>query len=169
MFKRGITIKRVMEIVEEIKQKSDKIIEWSQTPMKFHKKIQTPSFYYKINNKIDSTTNSWIFDDNLMFEGEIGYTTQSLMKRHPNSNIQYTTYINSDGSRISGGRGNKIFVEKKVIAALGKIVGLEFGTKDHPKATEKFKFPIDKFNEVFNKIIDNVRIYQEENNIFEER
>jgi len=168
-FKRDNAIKRVMEIVEEIKQKSDKIIEWSQTPMKFYKKIQTPSFYYKINNKIDLSTNSWIFDDNLMFEGEIGYTTQSLMKRHPNSNIQYTAYINSDGSRISGGRGNKIFVEKKVIDALGKINGLEFGTKDNPKAKEKFKFPSDKFSEVFNKIIDNVKIYQEENDIFEER
>jgi len=166
-FERDNAIKCAMKIAKEVKEKSDKIITWSKISMKYKKKVQSLSFYYKINTPIDTSTNAWEFDDEkLMFEGEIGYTSQAVRKRHSNSNIQYTTYINSEGSRACGGKGNKILVEKKVISSLKKIKGLEFGTADSPGSTEKFRFPIEQFTRVLNKIIDNVKPYQEEDNIF---
>ena len=161
-FIRDNAIKNAMNIVKKVKNESDRII-LECSNMTYRKKIYYTAFYYKINNH-NINNNFYEFDDTLMVEAEIGVSDNSVYRRHPKENIQFITYINADGSRTI--QGNKRVIEKKVINALKKIPGIKMGTKEHPRSTEQFRFPINKRLDVFHKIIDNVRPYEEEGDIF---
>tara|TARA_B110000977_G_scaffold104963_1_gene136932 strand:+ start:587 stop:2656 length:2070 start_codon:yes stop_codon:yes gene_type:complete len=162
-FKRDHALDNAMKLVQHIRNMSNKI-ENECGNLKYTKSINFTLFYYKINNPVNIKNNTMEFKENLMYEGEIGVTNQALLRRHPKANIYYRTFINADGSITI--RGNKRVIEKKVIDALKKIDGLEFGTKEHPRSKEQFRFPINKRLEVFHKICDNVRPYEEEGDIF---
>ena len=120
-------------------------------------------FYYKLNTPLD-TQGHLLLNADLLIEGEIGYTSNSIQRRHPKANIQFIQYINKDGSIIQ--KGGKTAVEKAVIENIKNLPCIDFGNKDHPNSKEIFRFPYTKIQEVREKIENTVIRYKAHGDIF---
>ena len=120
-------------------------------------------FYYKLNTSLD-TQGRLLINSDLLIEGEIGYTCNSIQRRHPNANIQFIQHLNSEGGNIQ--KGNKIAVEKAVIENIKHLPYIQFGNKDHPNSKEIFRFPYTKIQEVREKIENTVIRYKAHGDIF---
>lgn len=115
---------------------------------------QSTLFYYKLNTPLD-TNGNLIVESDLLLEGEVGYTCNSIQRRHPNANIQFIQYLNGEGSTVQ--KGGKITVENTVIGGIKHLSYIAFGNNDKPNSKEIFRFPYKHIQEV-RDTIENIAI-----------
>ena len=160
-----LAICNAIEAVQKIKSFSNDIIKktYALNP-------QQPLFYYKLNNELskgiyysngeskNELQKRLLVGSDFFLEGEIGYTLDSVQIRHPNANIQFTQYINSEGGQPDRGP-NRLRIENIVIEALKTLGYIQFGNDKKPKSKEIFRFPCKKHQVIREKIEQSIKPY----------
>ena len=153
-----------INVINSIKNKMNKIYK-EMDSLQYTLIERCTIFYYKLNTSRNKQGHLIITSD-LLIEGEIGYTCNSIHRRHPNANIQFIQHINDEGSSIK--KGGKITVEKAVIENINHLSYIKFGNSNKPKSKEIFRFPYTKIQEVREKIENTVIRYKFHGDIFKQ-